>query len=52
MVVDGSVMVSGTAVVAALLRLPELRLVDVDASLAASAARLAGGLRLRGADAV
>lgn len=38
--------------VAAVLRLPALRLVPVDDSLARTAARLAGRLRLRGADAI
>lgn len=38
--------------VAALLRLPELRLVVIDAALAEVAARLAGDLKLRGADAL
>ncbi len=38
--------------VAAVLRLPGLRLVPVDDTLARTAARLAGRLRLRGADAI
>ncbi|MBI3635378.1 MAG: PIN domain-containing protein [Candidatus Rokubacteria bacterium] len=38
--------------IAALLRLPELRLVTIDAALAEVAARLAGDLKLRGADAL
>lgn len=38
--------------VAAVLRLPELRLVALDRRLAEIAARLAGDLQLRGADAV
>lgn len=38
--------------VAAVLRLPELRLVDIDAALAESGAKLAGDLRMRGADAI
>jgi predicted nucleic acid-binding protein len=38
--------------IAALLRLPELRVVAIDARLAEVAARLAGDLHLRGADAV
>lgn len=38
--------------IAAVLRLPELRLVAIDAELAEVAARLASDLQLRGADAV